>query len=206
MAHLAKEAFAEGQGMGWESGTSKGRGCLQSKAVRGGCRNEDCSYVHCYIYNEWGGNLPSQQSVTEGSQHSKATTSCLTSICERTNRYMLFPGINPFHQAAQLSSAVFWEVFSDCSFLFSCPCCPSASSIDFITAGLERPSRENDMCREWIVCNPAATAEAARAIVLLEMMVTSQFCISKRGSGLWASHSISAAFTCLCQKKVSVGG
>lgn len=38
---LAKEAFAEGQGMGWESGTSKGRGfALQSKAVRGGCRSE----------------------------------------------------------------------------------------------------------------------------------------------------------------------
>lgn len=34
MGHLAKEAFAEGQGMGWDFGVSKGR------AVRGGRRNE----------------------------------------------------------------------------------------------------------------------------------------------------------------------
>lgn len=134
-------------------------------------------------------------------------TSCLTSICERTNRYILSPGINSFHHAAQPSSAVFWEVFRYCSFLFCCPCCPSASSIDSITAGLERPSCENDMCRELIACNPAATAEAARAIVFVETMVTSQFCITKHGSGLRASHSISAAvFTCLHQKKVRVGG
>lgn len=168
---------------------------------------EDCSYVHSYTHNEWGGNLPSQQSLKEGSQHFRAMTSCLTSICERTNRYMLSPGINPFHRAAKLSSAVFWEVFGDRSFLFSCACCPSASSSDSITAGLERPSHENDTCREWIVCNPAATAEAAGAFVFLETMVTSQFCISKCSSGLWASHSISAAaFTCLRQKKVGVGG
>lgn len=145
--------------MGWESRTSKGKGCSQGKAMRGGCRNEDCTYSHCYTYSEWG-NLPSHPSL-ERSQHSKAIASCLTSICERTNRYMLSPGINPFHRGGQPSTAVFWEAFRDCSFLFSSPCRPSASSTDSIPAGREQPARENDMCRGWMGCDPAGTAGAA---------------------------------------------
>lgn len=87
--------------------------------------------------------------------------SCLTSICERTNRYMLSPGINPFHGGGQPSTAVFWEAFRVCSFLLRSPCCPSVSSTDSIPAGREQPSRENDMCRGWMGCDPAGTAGAA---------------------------------------------
>lgn len=54
---------------------------------------------------------------------------------------------------------------------------------------------------------PCKHRGGCRAIVFLETMVTSQFRLSKCSSGLWASHSISAAlFTCFHQKKVSVGG
>lgn len=74
---------------------------------------------------------------------------------------MLSPGINPFHRGGQPSTAVFWEAFRDCSFLFSSPCRPSASSTDSITAGREQPSRENDMCRGWMGCDPTGTAGAA---------------------------------------------
>lgn len=37
---LGDGSFAEGQGTGWEFGTPKGRGCLQIKALIGGCRDE----------------------------------------------------------------------------------------------------------------------------------------------------------------------